>query len=328
MSIRNLLGAIMAPLPVPKQPLKFVLEMTVFWLLLVPGILWALAKKFMPANQKSVKGQVVLITGAARGLGRELALRFSKLGAKIACVDVDETGNNETAQLIKDEGGVAVSYKCDVSNREQIKELHSKVRNDLGPVDILINNAGIVWGHLYVDPSKDQFIIDQINVNLMGQIWMNREILPSMLERNSGHIVAMSSLSSRAGVAGINTYTVSKWGTNGMMESLNNELKVFNSAVKTTTIMPFFVETNPKVTAKLNLRFPEIPTPVAGEVMIKGILEEQRIFSVPGYMTMMVELLRLLPDNLQKIFNDINYVEILPDDDSEHIIKKYKRVAT
>jgi len=88
-------------------------------------------------------------------------------------VDVDETGNNETAQLIKEEGGVAVSYKCDISNREQIKVLHDKVKNDLGPVDILINNAGIVWGHLYVDPSKDQFIIDQINVNLMGQIWVS-----------------------------------------------------------------------------------------------------------------------------------------------------------
>jgi len=117
-----------------------------------------------------------------------------------------------------------------------------------------------------------------------------------------------------------------------MMESLHNELKVFNSAVKTTTITPFFVETNPKVTAKLNLRyttrftfarvrlfanlkrvfpfrykqsnvttyrFPEIPTPVAGEMMIKGILEEQRIFSVPGYMTMLVELMRYATNNVQ-----------------------------
>lgn len=82
-------------------------------------------------------------------------------------------GNNETASIIKEEGGIASSYKCDISKREQIKVLHQLVKKDLGPVDMLINNAGIVWGHIYIDPSKDQFIIDQINVNLMGQIWVN-----------------------------------------------------------------------------------------------------------------------------------------------------------
>lgn len=95
------------------------------------------------------------------------------MGAKVACVDIDETGCNETAQIIKNDGGVAASYKCDVSNRDEIKVLHHRVKDDLGLVDILINNAGIVWGHMYVDPSKDQFIINQINVNLMGQFWVS-----------------------------------------------------------------------------------------------------------------------------------------------------------
>jgi len=88
-------------------------------------------------------------------------------------VDIDELGTKETAKIIKDFGGVATSYKCDVSKRDQIKVLHSKIRVDLGPVDILINNAGIVWGHLYIDPAKDQFITDQINVNLMAHIWVS-----------------------------------------------------------------------------------------------------------------------------------------------------------
>lgn len=99
------------------------------------------------------------------------------MGAKIACVDIEETENNETVNLIKQEGGESFSYKCDVSNREQIKVMHARLTKDLGPVDILINNAGIVWGHLYVDPSKDQFIIDQINVNLMGQYWVSFHVI-------------------------------------------------------------------------------------------------------------------------------------------------------
>ncbi|CAH1710112.1 short-chain dehydrogenase/reductase family 16C member 6-like [Aphis gossypii] len=315
----------MASNNLPVDPLKFVLQITVFSLLLVPGILWAVLKKFIPVKPKSVKGQVVLITGAARGIGRELATRFGKLGAKVACVDIDESGNHETAQIIKDCGGVAKSYKCDVSKKDDIKILHSKVKQDLGPVDIVINNAGIVWGHLYIDPSKDQFITDQINVNLMAHIWMNREILPSMLERNCGHIVAMSSMSSMAGVANISTYTVSKWGINGMMECLHNELKQFNCNVKTTNILPYFIKTNEKVSAFLDIRFPEIPTHIAGEEMMKGILEERRIFSVPGHMLNMVHILRLLPDNLQALFNNIFYVKVRGEPQDELVLNKYKR---
>jgi short-subunit dehydrogenase len=234
-------------------------------------------------------------------------------------------GNKETAKIVKDFGGVATSYKCDVSKRDQIKVLHSKVRADLGPVDILINNAGIVWGHLYIDPDRDQFITDQVNVNLMAHIWMNREILPTMLERNHGQIVAMSSMSSMSGVANISTYSVTKWGLNGMMECLHNELKQFNTDVKTTTILPYFVETNPKVSSFLDLRLPEIPTHIAGSEMMKGILEEQRIFSVPGHMLTMMPIIRLLPDNLQTLFNNIFHVRILRQPSDELILNKYRR---
>lgn len=95
------------------------------------------------------------------------------MGAKVACVDIDEQGNKETARMIKDEGGIATSYTCDVSNRADIKIMHGQIMEDLGLVDILINNAGIVWGYLLIDPSRDQFIIDQINVNLMSHIWVS-----------------------------------------------------------------------------------------------------------------------------------------------------------
>lgn len=95
------------------------------------------------------------------------------MGAKVACVDIIEAENKQLAQIINDEGGVAASYKCDVSNRDEIKVLHSCVKDNLGPVDILINNAGIVWGSVYVDHTKDMFFIKQINVNLMGQFWVS-----------------------------------------------------------------------------------------------------------------------------------------------------------
>lgn len=88
-------------------------------------------------------------------------------------MDVDETGIHDTAKMIKENGGVAADYKCDVSKRDQIKDMHAQVKEDLGPVDIVINNAGIVWDHSYFNPSKDQFITNLINVNLMGQFWVS-----------------------------------------------------------------------------------------------------------------------------------------------------------
>lgn len=88
-------------------------------------------------------------------------------------MDVDEPGNDETARLVRETGGTATSYKCDVSARDQIQILHERIKKDTGPVDLLINNAGIVWGHPFIDHTKDQFIVDQINVNLMGQIWVS-----------------------------------------------------------------------------------------------------------------------------------------------------------
>ncbi|VVC43048.1 NAD(P)-binding domain,Short-chain dehydrogenase/reductase, conserved site,Short-chain [Cinara cedri] len=308
----------------PSQPVKFFFELTFFLLvLLVPGILWGCLKNFFPAKRKSIKGQIVLITGAARGLGREIAFRFAELGAKTVCVDVDGRGNDDTARAIRETGGAAASYECDVTKTENIKTLHERVRNDVGPVDVLINNAGIVWGHLYVDPAKDQFIVDQMNVNLMAQIWMNREILPSMLERNSGHIVAISSLSSMAGVSGFSTYTITKWGTSGMMECLHNELKEFNSAVKTTNVLPYFVETNPKFSAKLHLRIPELSKTAAARDIVNGILEEKRQFSVPGYMFTLIALMRCLPDSVQTLINNIFYVRLVPDATDQLILNKY-----
>ncbi|XP_025407646.1 uncharacterized protein LOC112681614 [Sipha flava] len=262
------------------------------------------------------------ITGAARGIGRELAFRFSKLGAKIACLDVDEIGNRETATIIKENGGTAADYKCDVTKKDQVKNVHKKVVQDLGPVDILINNAAIVWGYSYIHPFADQFIEDLINVNLMGQFWVNREILPSMLERNSGHIVSISSLSSMRPVLGASAYTTSKCAINGMMECMESELKYLNSNLRTTTILPYFVKTNPKITARLHIRLSEIPTEIAVDEMMKGILEERRVFSIPGLFLPIVSFVRLLPDDLQNVFNKITDIRITLDEYDLEIFKK------
>lgn len=120
----------------------------------------------------NVDGFFFQVTGASKGLGRELALSFSRLGAKVACVDLDEDGNTKTAEMIRAENGTAKAYIVDITKREKIKLMHEAVKNDLGNVDILINNAGVVKESIYVNSQTDDLVKEIINVNLLGQFWV------------------------------------------------------------------------------------------------------------------------------------------------------------
>lgn len=109
-------------------------------------------------------------------MGRELCIRFHKIGAKVVCADLNGDGCAETAKAIQEHGGVAMSYQVDVADRRQIKAMHEAIRRELGPVDILVNNAGVVMSHMYVNPESDQIINDLINVNILGQIWVSERL--------------------------------------------------------------------------------------------------------------------------------------------------------
>lgn len=115
------------------------------------------------------------ITGSGRGLGRELALRFANLGAKVACVDVDNTSNEETVKLIESnvKGAKAKAYTVNVAIVSETTALVKKVEHELGSVEILINNAAVIVGHTFVG-GEDHTISAIININLLGNFWVSR----------------------------------------------------------------------------------------------------------------------------------------------------------
>ncbi|GIY31556.1 hypothetical protein CEXT_580671 [Caerostris extrusa] len=119
---------------------------------------------------KNIKGQVVLITGGGSGIGRLVALRFARHGARIVVWDLNLAGAQETAKLVRDQGGEAFAFRCDVSQPEAVYEAAEKVKKEVGKVDILVNNAGIVTGKKLLD-CPDEKIKKTFEVNAMAHFW-------------------------------------------------------------------------------------------------------------------------------------------------------------
>uniref|UniRef100_A0A2H8TEE9 17-beta-hydroxysteroid dehydrogenase 13 n=2 Tax=Melanaphis sacchari TaxID=742174 RepID=A0A2H8TEE9_9HEMI len=313
---------------IPSEPLTFVFEIIIVGILSIPRVIGTIISYvYFPPEPKNVEGKLILITGTARGNGRELAIQFHRLGAKIVCVDKDEVGNNETVDRIKAEGGQAIGFKVNITDKEQVMMMHAAVRDQMGPVDILVNNCAVIETTLFANPEADDTISDIFNTNLLGQIWVIREILPSMLERNSGHIVTISSMTSLKGQPLLFAYTSTKYALRGMMESLSSELKLMNSNIVTTTVCPYFIANCPDRSKRLTLRFPELPAEDACEMIIDGILRNERIFTVPDYYFYFVQLIKFLPEDLQDMIYDIIYTIIEPKPDEEKSIQKYTKFA-
>eukprot|EP00002_Diphylleia_rotans_P009871 TRINITY_DN2021_c0_g1_i2.p1 TRINITY_DN2021_c0_g1~~TRINITY_DN2021_c0_g1_i2.p1 ORF type:complete len:270 (+),score=41.55 TRINITY_DN2021_c0_g1_i2:164-973(+) len=191
-----------------------------------------------------LKGKVVLITGAGMGIGREMAFLFAREECRLVLLDIRLALIEKVSVQIKEERPDSQIYcsKCDVANRDEVYEVSRKVLADVGRVDVLINNAGIVSGGKLMEIS-DQQIIRSMEVNALGNIWMVRAFLPAMLEANEGHIVSICSAAGIVGASGMTDYCASKFAVFGFHESLRLELKHMEKDIKTTIICPAYVTT-------------------------------------------------------------------------------------
>ena len=136
-----------------------------------------------------LKGKIIIITGAANGIGRAMAIRFAAQGAKkIICADLDENGVRETAKQI---GGIA--HKLDVSREADISALIEATETDVGPIDLYCSNAGIsIAGGVEVD---DEFWQKIWAINLMAHVWAARHLVPRMTQRGGGYLLNTASAS-------------------------------------------------------------------------------------------------------------------------------------
>ena len=190
-----------------------------------------------------ISGKTILITGGASGIGRRLALQMAGQGARIVLWDLDRDGMARTLEELRQVGSeVPWGYSCNVADRERVYETAEKVRQEVGTVDVLINNAGYVSGKRFLDCSDEQ-VQRTIEVNTLAHFWTVKAFLPEMIDAGRGHIVTIASAAGVIGVAGLADYCASKWAAVGFNESLRVELKQAAPDVRTTVVCPFFVNT-------------------------------------------------------------------------------------
>lgn len=171
--------------------------------------------------------KVAFITGAGRGIGREIAKKLAQKGLVVVVTDVNIENANETISQIQEVGGEAIAQFCDVTKLESVEEAVQKTVDQLGTIDVLVNNAG--WDKiepfLKSKPSTWELIL---NINLMGQIHTCKTILPLMIENGYGKVVNIASDSGRVGSSGEAVYSAAKGGVIAFTKTLAREMARHN----------------------------------------------------------------------------------------------------
>jgi len=195
----------------------------------------------------SLEGRVALITGAARGIGKEIALKLSGAGADIVICDLDEDMIETTINEIKEYGNKAHGIVCDVTSEESVKDMIDEIYRKFEKIDILVNNAGITMDTLFMRMGKDKW--DKvIDVNLTGAFNVTKAAIRGMIKQRGGKIINISSVVGLMGNPGQVNYSASKAGLIGLTKSIAKEYGKRN--INVNAVAPGFIST--EMTDKLS----------------------------------------------------------------------------
>jgi len=205
-----------------------------------------------------MQNKVAIITGTARGIGRAIALRLARDGVAVAGWDLDGTGAEETAEMVRQGGGKAIACIGDASSEDGIAASLGKTRDELGPVTILVNNAAICDVVPFLELKTDH--LDRfLAVNLRGPMLLTQAVVPDMLDAGWGRIINITSSSAQTGAAGMVHYSTTKGGLIAMTKSLAMEYA--DKGITANNIPPSFIDTpmtsrTPEENAEAAKRFP------------------------------------------------------------------------
>ena len=187
-----------------------------------------------------LKNKVCIVTGAGKGFGRDIAKAYYTQGAKLALITRSQTDVDDLISTFDDDGRV-LSVCGDVSDTGVVSQFVLQVVNKFGMIDVLVNNAGMRFRKEFLDISNDE--LDQVlNVNLKSVFYLCQEVLPHMIENNSGKIINMSSIAGTLGFANLSGYVMSKAAIIGLTKSLAVEFA--NKNIQINALAPGFCKTS------------------------------------------------------------------------------------
>lgn len=246
---------------------------------------------------KSLARKTILITGAASGLGKCMAVGFAKEKARLALLDINPAGLETLEKSLEPMRVTAKTYVCDVSKKEQIMEAAGQVIRDFSFVDILVNNAGIVIGKPVKDTSYEEMrrIVD---INLLGVMWMTRQFIGPMMAKNSGHIVNIASAAGLLAVPGLADYSATKFAVVGYSDALRMEMKSRRlNNVRVSCICPSIIDTGMFGGFKAPMFNPVLKPETVAAKIINTVKREKDYLKMP-FMVKLLPLFKVLPSGL------------------------------
>jgi short-subunit dehydrogenase len=236
--------------------------------------------------------KVAIVTGASSGIGWELARALAAEGSKVGMIARRQNRLAELTNQIQQRGGAAAYAIADVANRANVLDAVSQIQSRLGPVDILIANAGIGIPTL-LSPINVDDVERMFQVNVMGTIYAVEAVLPGMLERQSGNLAALSSLAANKGLPGESGYCASKAAVSIYMEGLRIHLR--KRGIRVTTICPGFIKTPMTAVNEFPMPF-LMDADEAARRILRAIRWRRKVYNFPWQTSLLMKVTSWLPD--------------------------------
>jgi NADP-dependent 3-hydroxy acid dehydrogenase YdfG len=243
----------------------------------------------MAKEPRSIHGKVVAITGGARGIGKATAEALARKGARVAIGDLDLELATQTAEGLVSE---AIALELDVTKRESFADFLAQVEERLGPLDVIINNAGIMPLGPFVE-EDDATAHRMMDINVHGLLYGMKLAMPGMIRRNSGHIVNIASQAGKGGFPGGATYCASKHAVVGVSEAVRGEL--IDTDIEVSCVMPAVVNTELTSGLKEARGVKNIEPEDVADSIVKALEYPKFDVFVPSYAGGIAKVMQLMP---------------------------------
>lgn len=266
------------------------------------------------------KNSIAVVTGAGSGIGQALALQLTQQDAKVAISDINEESLEQTRQQIENLNGVVHSSVLDVSDHDAVFQYADQVTAELGPANLVINNAGVGLASGNLQKTTIEEFEWLMSINFSGVLYGTKAFLPIMQQANWGHIVNISSLFGLIGVADQAAYNSSKFAVRGLTEALRQELDQEDSHISCTSVHPGGIKTNIARNARIgeNLgddeallsgknpeKFDQLARTTsesAAQQILRAVEKNQRRLLIGSDAKIMDWVQRLFPNHYQRVF--------------------------